>query len=198
VTQPKVRTAPAADDTARFLLDVHLYEYQTLTTRATYYIVMGTSTWPLIISFIGFLATVWHNLPEQESSRYGFFLFWWIGALGAQLALIFWTFLVCEQYKTILYIETRLRPLVQDLVHTADFWLYEQKLRGRTRLKKWLELQTELWMFVAILAIALYRVLWFHRFDLFDWVGLAMNLVVLVPLSLLARSAAKIRHGWEC
>ncbi len=197
MTQPSVRTARATDDTERLLLDVHLYEYQTLTTRATYYIVMGTSTWPLIISFIGFLATVSHNLPEQESSRYGFFLFWWTGSLGAQLALIFWTFLVCEQYKTILYIETRLRPLVQNLVRTPDFWLYEQKLRDRTRLKKWLELQTELWMLAAILAVALYRVLWFHRFDLFDWVGLAMNLVVLVPLSLLARSAAMIRQNWE-
>jgi hypothetical protein len=65
------------------------------------------------------------------------------------------------------------------------------------RVKKRLELQTELWMLAAILAVALYRVLWFHRFDLFDWVGLAMNLVVLVPLSLLARSAAMIRRNWE-
>jgi hypothetical protein len=187
----------AAAERPKLLLDVHLNEYQALTTRATYYVVMSTAIWPLIFLYLGLLATAWQHLLAPDSDKFGFPLMVWGGGLGVQLALVIWTFLVCEQYKMTLYVERDLRPFVQDIVGTSSFWLYERKLRGRTPLVKWLELQTELWVFVFIMAAVLLRVLIFHKFTPSDWIGLALNLVVLVVLVLMAVSAAKTRHKWE-
>jgi hypothetical protein len=187
----------AAAERPKLLLDVHLNEYQALTTRATYYVVMSTAIWPLIFLYLGLLATAWQHLPEAESTKFGFPLMVWGGGLGVQLALVIWTFLVCEQYKMTLYVEVVLRPLVQGLVGTPGFWKYEQKLRGRTPLLRWLELQTELWVFALMSAAVLLRILLFHGMALLDWIGLALNMVVLVALVLMAVSAAKIRHQWE-
>ena len=186
----------AAAERPKLLLDVHLNEYQALTTRATYYVVMSTAIWPLIFLYLGLLATAWQHLPA-ESAKFGFPLMVWGGGLGVQLALVIWTFLVCEQYKMTLYVERDLRPLVKDLVGTPSFWLYEQKLRGRTPLLKWLELQKELWILILMLIAVLLRILVFHGFGLLDWIGLALNVVILVALVLMAVSAAKIRHQWE-
>ena len=85
-------------DSKRSQLDLHLAEYEALTTRATNYIVMGTIIWPLMVSFVGFLAVIWEHLAPNQSVEYGFFIVIWCGTLGTQLALILWTFLVCEQY----------------------------------------------------------------------------------------------------
>jgi hypothetical protein len=187
----------AAVDTSESLLHVHLNEYQALTTRATYYVVMSTAIWPLIFLYLGFLATIWQKLSPAESADYGVPLMVWGAWLGVQVALLIWTFLVCEQYKTVLYVEKTLRPLVRALVRTPDFWLYEQKLRGRAWLLRWLELQTELWVFVGILVAVALRIWKDHGFAPLDWIGLVLNLVVLVALVLMAVSAAKIRHKWE-
>lgn len=184
-------------DPSQLLLQVHLYEYQALTTRATYYVVMSTAIWPLIFFYLGFLTTIWQRMSGEQSTEYAFPLMVWGGGIGAQLALTIWTFLVCEQYKMVLYVERELRPLVHDLVRTPDFWLYEQKLRGRTPLLKWLELQTELWVFILMVAAVVIRILTSHQFSEWDWIGLTLNLVVLVALILLAISAGKIRHKWE-
>jgi hypothetical protein len=181
---------------SRFLLDIHLNEYQALMTRSTYYVVMSTAIWPLIFLYLGLLATAWQHLPAKE---YGFPLIVWAGGFGVQLALWFWTFLVCEQYKTVLYIERNLRPLVQALVGTPTFWQYEPflKQQRRTPLSRWLELQTEFWVVISIITAVLVRILMSHHFTLWDWIGLAVNVVVLAILILLAVSAAKTRHQWE-
>ncbi|MGP8252336.1 MAG: hypothetical protein ACLQHF_09895 [Terracidiphilus sp.] len=185
------------DTSNRFLLDAHLNEYQALTTRATYYVVMSTAIWPLIFLYLTFLVTVWQTLSKAESADYGVPLMVWGGGLGVQVALLIWTFLVCEQYKIVLYVEKDLRLRVQNLMPTPDFWLYEQKLRPRTRPLRWLELQTELWVFVGILVAVVLRIWISHGFAALDRIGLTLNLVALVALVLMAVSAAKIRHKWE-
>jgi len=184
-------------ETSKFLLEIHLIEYQALTTRATYYIVMSTALWPLIFLYLTFLATVWQHLHETDLAKYGVPLMVWGAGLGVQIALVIWTFLVCEQYKTVLYVEKQLRPLVQDLVGTPDFWLYEQKLHGRTPLVRWLELGTEVWLLVLILAAVVLRAWLPPAFTRLDWIGLVLNSVVFMVLVLMAVSAAKIRHKWE-
>lgn len=183
-----------------FLLQVHLNEYQALMTRATYYVVMSTAIWPLIFLYLSLLMTAWHRFSEQGNAvEYGFPLIAWGGGFGVQLALWFWTFLVCEQYKTVLYIERPLRRRIEALVGTPEFWQYEPFLKQQRQapVAKWLELQTEFWVVVSIVAVVVARVLISHHFTFWDWMGLTLNLVVLVIITSLAVVAAKTRHKWE-
>ena len=150
-----------------------------------------------MVSFISFLAAIWQHLTPTQSDEFGFLIVFWGGTLGIQLALILWTFLVCEQYKIVFYIEKKLWPHIRTLVRTSDFWLYEQQLRERKQLKKWLELQTELWVFIIILAVVLFRLWTSHRFVLWDWIGLTANAVLFGVLVFWAITAAKIRQKWE-
>jgi uncharacterized membrane protein len=181
------------------VLDVHLNEYQALTTRATYYIVLNSAVWPLMFALFGLLVTSLAYFTADNRREYAFPILVWAGGFGAQLALVIWTFLVSEQYKIVLYIEKYLRPLVRDQVGTSDFWLYEALLRKRRRgwPSRWLELQTELTVLVLLLAVISARVLVFRKFTPVDWAGLAANIVILVILCMQAATAARIRHQWE-
>ena len=184
-------------DSRRSQLDLHLAEYEALTTRATNYIVMGTIIWPLMVSFVGFLAVVWEHLTPDQSCEYGFFIVIWCGTLGIQLALILWTFLVCEQYKLVLYIEKELRPRVSNLVGDENFWLYERKLRKQPRINKWFELTTDFWIFIFILAVVIFRLITSHEFVYWDWIGLSLNLAVFGVLLFWGVTAARIHQKWE-
>lgn len=193
MTEDSKQNSEIAADTSHLLVQAHLNEYQALTTRATYYIAMSTAIWPLIFVYLGLLGTAWQHLSSADSAKFGFPMIVWGGLLGVQIALWFWTFLVCEQYRTVLYIERDLRQLVEAVVGTPSFWLYER----RTRRARWLELQTEFWVVVLILTGALLRALVFPRFTSLDWIGLAVNVLVLSVLVWMAVSAARIRHKWE-
>jgi hypothetical protein len=198
---------------AKLLIDVHLAEYQALMARATNYIAMGAATWPLGVSLLGFfmafLALLWQHLTEAQVQEYSFFIVGWLSVFAIQLVLIFWTFLVREQYKTVLYIETRLRPLVQDLVQTPNYWLYEKKLQELTmspktmshkclrELHRWLELQTEFWVFTLFSAVIVYRIYTAHHFASWDWIGVTGNAVAFVVLAYWAAAVAKLRQQWE-
>ncbi len=182
-------------------------------TRATNYISMGAATWPLGVSLLGFLAAffalLWQHLTEAQIHKYSFFIEGWLSVLAIQLALLFWTFLVREQYRTTFYLETKLRPLVRDLVQTQNFRLYEKKLPELTMsdktilrklfrvLHKWLELQTELWVFILFAIVILYRIYTVHGFWFLDWLGVAVNAVAFVLLVYWALAVAKIRQQWE-
>ncbi len=67
---------------------------------------------------------------------------------------------------------------------------------------KWFELRTEFWVMVAIVIAALLRLLipslqpQNDRFILWDGIGLTSNVIVLVVLTLMARSAAKSGTKW--
>lgn len=188
--------AKEEDKDRRFLIDLHLAEYQTLADRATNYIVGGTIVWPLMVSFLGFLVTVWEHLTPDRSTEYGFFILVWCGALGIQLALILWTYLVCEQYKLVLYIEKELRPRICSLVQSDDFWLIERKLRKHTSVNKWFELMTEFWVFLGIVIIVLFRYSVLRGFTFLDWIGLSLNLIVFGTLLFWGATAAKTHQKW--
>jgi hypothetical protein len=196
------------EHTSQLLIQVHLAEYQALMARATNYIAMGAATWPLGVSLLGFItaffALLWQHLTEAQIQKFSFFIVGWLSVFAIQLAFIFWTFLVREQYKTALYLETKLRPLVQDLVQTPNFWLYEKKLPELTMshkslrlLHKWLELQTELWVFLLFVVVILYRIYTAHGFGFWDWIGVAGNVVAFVLLVYWAVAVAKLRQQWE-
>jgi hypothetical protein len=193
VTEDIKQNPQASSDGSELLLEVHLHEYEALTNRATYYIAMSTAIWPLIFIYLGLLGTAWQHLSPADSAKFGFPLIAWGGSLGIQIALAFWTFLVCEQYKTVLYLERDLRPLVQPLLSTPDFWLYER----RKRQPRWFELLTEFWIVVLILTVVVLRAFVFPGFTALDWIGLALNVFVLSVLIWMAVAAAQIRHGWE-
>ena len=185
------------EDSRRLLMDLHLSEYQTLTARATNYIIMGGIVWPLMISFVGFLGAMWEHLSPSQSAQYGFFMIGWCSALGVQMALILWTFLACEQYKLVRYIEKDLRTRICQLVGSDGFWLFQKRPARRSRIARWFELMTEAWVMTGIIAVALFRLAMTHGFSLLDWIGLSLNLIIFSVLLFWGIRAAKIRQQWE-
>src|SRR5208282_5722960 len=93
------------------LLNIHLSEYQALTNKATYFIVISAGLWPVIGLYLTVVATLWSHFAGNP---YGLSGVIWLSAVVVQVTLFVWTNLLWDQYTIVLYIETRLRPLIRD------------------------------------------------------------------------------------
>jgi hypothetical protein len=192
MASPPVRTTP----NPALLIQAHTNEYQALYTRATYFITLSSSVWPLIILYLTFVALIWNLLPPKPWRAP---VLTWTSGVVVQVILVVWVNLMLEMYRVILYIEKYLRPLVQDLVGTPGFWLYEPLLmlqRRASPFAAWWEFVVPGAMSIALLAAALIRIL-SHGWLMWDSVGLPCNMGVLVLLSLHSLAAVKTRRAWE-
>src|ERR1700752_4029484 len=90
------------------LLQVHLAEYQMLTTRCNYWIAIQAAFIPVVFVILGVVAAGWGHIDAR-------ILLW-----GAIFLLVFGvihiTEVLAEHYKATLYMESELRKAVRDLV----------------------------------------------------------------------------------
>ena len=160
-------------------LDVCLAEYEALTTRSTYWIVIQASLWPIAVLFLGLTASAWVNLNHA--------LLVWSGALVVQLVAASWYYGGLEVYNCVRYIEAHLRPHIEELVGREDFFEWERYLaaqRGNRPL--WFEEMTV----GRGCAIGLLLVAWLRwPLDPGDRYGLSLNLA-FYPLV----ASAMLRH----
>jgi hypothetical protein len=155
-------------------LQLHIAEYNALTTRSSYYIVIAASLYPILILVISGILALWNSVTHV--------LIVWSAVFAVQA----FSFAMIDnarwQYENIYYIEKILRPLVDALVGKIAFWTYEQILsqqRGKT--PQWWECTPAMWGGVAIVAASferLYELNWPHLGALRgqEWVGFVVDL----------------------
>lgn len=117
---------------ASLLVQLHLAEYQALTTRNTYWITLQYGVWPILLLVLTLVAQVRTSFNPE--------LLVWGAALIIQGGVLAYYASLYEIYNNIRYIETALRPLVEALVSSRRFWGYEPYVsRHRALSPSWWE-----------------------------------------------------------
>lgn len=152
-------------------LQVHLTEYQSLTSRCNYWISIQFALLPLFLAVVGIVAEMWKSALNRG-------LLLWGGMLVIQVITLIWVQLGLEIYNAVLYMECELRPLVGRPSSAAQhLWGYEAFLaRQRSRAPRWEEFGMVVGNLIAIALIAAFRLPLSGR----DWLGLGVNIVFLV------------------
>jgi hypothetical protein len=106
-------------------LQVHLYEYNALATRLTYWITLQYATYALAAGSLGFIAQAWGHIEPRLLA---------CASLLIQLILL-WALVqtTYEIYTYVVYIETDLRPRISRLVDSHCFWRFEKFLSVERR-----------------------------------------------------------------
>src|SRR5258708_2627795 len=104
------------------LTQLHIAEYQALTTRSSYWIILQASLLPAVPIYLALASqVVSKNVMRKE-------IYVWGALAGLQLIAILWANVLAENYAAVNYIERYLRPLAEDTVRTTLFWGYEPYL----------------------------------------------------------------------
>src|SRR5690348_13247728 len=103
---------PISDLSAELQLQVHLAEYNALTTRRDYFMVTSFSVWPLAVLFLALMG----------QSHFSWVSKVWCSLAGLQALTIMWYYCIWEQYVNVHYTECRLKPKLVNLLGNADFW----------------------------------------------------------------------------
>jgi hypothetical protein len=174
------------------LIQLHVAEYQALTTRASYWIVLQISLLPVVPIYLTLAAELWKSnvIIYRE-------IVIWSTVAGLQLIGIVWAHTVVEQFNVVRYIELYLRPLVKQAAASEIFWNYEPHLsRHRPAVMQWGG------YFITLLSLAIVTITGITRYQtgvwsLWDTLGLILNLIFLVTMSLLFYSAQNMLREWS-
>jgi hypothetical protein len=114
------------------IVEVHIAEYQAITSRSSSLIIIASSIWPMLIVLLSVIAYAW--TPQRSP-----YLVWSICAIG-EFSLFYWAENSWQQMNNIRYIEKFLRPKLEVALSTQRFWHYEQYLHNqRTAALQWWE-----------------------------------------------------------
>jgi hypothetical protein len=170
------------------LLQLHMYEYQALTTRVTYLVTVLYALWPVVFGAIAFLASLWDNHRHSYVE--------WTGLLlGETLAAAFY-FTSCEICTHVCYLETELRQRVARITADSAFWGWEPWLGSfRSGLHsspglRWWELWPSWCVAGAICGIGIQQWPWNRG----DYAGFGLAIVGLAVILLLSLRLKKIRR----
>ena len=102
-------------------MELHIAEYEALMTRISYLLQVQYAFWPVALVIVAIAAQIWSS---EWGQAHGWFIAW--GTLASLIVIAFaWGRLLCELFQDVMYIEHKLRPRVEQLVGSAEFWLYE-------------------------------------------------------------------------
>jgi hypothetical protein len=153
------------------LIQLHVAEYQALTTRNTYWITIQFSVWLLILTYVTLISAIWLAKPNLPA-MYTPFIIWGSGIL-IQIALAGWYYAGHETYRNLCYVERDLRSMVQEAVGTSQFWQYEPFLAARRpRSPMWSESGPALGLIAALVIAVWLR----HAFWGKELIGPVLNL----------------------
>lgn len=174
-------------------IDLHIAEYNALTTRSTYFINIQFVLLTALIAWIIVIGNIWNTKLE--------YLLNWLLLIGAQILGIINANLAWENYCIIRYTERELKPKIIDLIKKETFWGYETylvKLRDTKQTKISLIFMDFLWTLMAgviIIATAIYR---FNNWIEWDWLGIILNFLLFVALFMKTYQTVKLRlNFWK-
>lgn len=114
------------------IVEVHIAEYQAITSRSTSLILISSSIWPMLILLLSVIGPHW----DTQRNPY---LLWSICTIG-EFSLFYWAENSWQQMNNIRYIEKVLRPELEVALSSQRFWHYEQYLhKQRTAALQWWE-----------------------------------------------------------
>jgi hypothetical protein len=198
-------TSPSVPDSssALGLLQLHIAEYNALTTRNTYYITIAASFFPVLLLVLTILVAIWNSLNHA--------LLIWASGTVVQLFVLAWIENAWQQYKNLKYIEGELRLLVSAVVEGSSvFWNYERWLAdGRHGATLWWEYAPAAGAACTMISVVAGRlvalVAEIHRkprlgdFGWLDWVGILANIVCFIVVLRHTRELLSLRgslfHG---
>lgn len=108
------------------LTQLHVAEYQALTTRFTYWLTLQYALWPILLLALTFLA----QARGAISAR----VLLWAATIITQVVVLAYYQALCESYKNVHYIERYLRREVQKVVGQVPFWEYERYIKSHRTL----------------------------------------------------------------
>ena len=171
------------------LTQLHIGEYQALTTRSSYWIILQASLLPAVPIYLALAVQVWSaNVMRKE-------IVVWGALAGLQLIALLWANVLAENYAAVNYIERYLRPLAEDTVGAALFWGYEPYLTLHRPTKRY---QGE--VFIPALGVIVFfttcyvRSSTYSRWDIGGGIANAILLYLLLRKSL---KAVKIIRQWS-
>jgi hypothetical protein len=176
----------------RPLIQLHLGEYQALTTRATYNEAFCTALWGVVMGYLTLMATIWPHINNKV-------MFAWISLMAVETMFIWIAGFLLDEYLIVLYIETSLAPSVAiELGEKQEFWLWEKflkKRRGHTLPLVWEWGMTAL-VLIGMVSLLIWRVKTNAYLSNWDWLGLP-SFGLLLLLAKLARAITAARIEWS-
>jgi hypothetical protein len=174
-------------------IDLHIAEYNTLTTRATYFINIQFVLLTALIAWIVVIGQIWN--PKID------YLLNWGLLLGSQIIGVINANMAWETFSIVRYIESDLKPKIRHLIKKDSFWSYESYLiiqRGGKFNKKWVPFMDFFWVVLAafvFIGITIYRIQnWFY----IDWLLAILNLLLLVFLAIRTYQTVMMKvHSWK-
>jgi len=159
------------------LVQLHLAEFNALTTRNNNWVAIQVGIWTLILLYITVASTVWAFNWQAKGDFEPYII--WASGLIIQLALLILYFTIQEVYRNVYYIEHELRELIQPLAGNNAFWQYERFLAIDTKRKPaWTDASATVGFLGAFVAATLIRYPWHSAFDKREVIGFIVNLLL--------------------
>ena len=171
--------------TSLLLLQVHLAEYQALTTRCTYWLVVEYGFYSVLAIYVALVGQIWNTMSHA--------LLAWGSGVVVQLIELVWLATVVERYRATRYIERELRAMVRSLVEADSFWGYEShlaRMRGAGN-TLWAEYMPVVLTLVGLVLIAFLR----HPLSREDYLWLALNVALFVCIVMM--TVGVVRTRWD-
>lgn len=105
------------------LIQLHIAEYQMLTTRCTYWSIMPTALWPILIGILLLMTQVQAIIKNRE-------ILGWGAAIFVQIVVLIHYWTVTDYYQVVYYIENKLRQNINAVIGEQKFWEYESYLKS--------------------------------------------------------------------
>jgi len=151
-------------------LEVHLAEYSVLSGRCTAWLSLMVPIWAILATFLAVIAVCWSLFSDHVV------LAWTLG-IGGQLVLLMWFQTIEEQYRAVIYIQTKLRPRIQKLISGSKFWTYESYSAGRDDFLSW----WGEWFGPSLVLILLVVILVIRKnLQIIDYVGVSANVLLFI------------------
>jgi hypothetical protein len=171
------------------VVQLHIAEYQALTTRGSYWLVLQISLLPVVPIYLGLAAQVLQSgLLVKE-------VVVWVTVAGLELIGIVWAQIMLEHYTAVKYIEFYLRPMVENLVDSKMFWGYEPHLvKHRPISQRFADASIPL---LGLIVFGITLTIRFRDFSRWDIGGVILNLMLLWLLWKQNQVAQRVRREWS-
>ncbi len=178
-----------AEDERNALLQLCLAEYQALTTRCSYWIVLQIGLLPVVPVYLVLAVTVWQSGVIIRE------VVLWTTLAGLQLIALLWAQTMIEQFAIVKYIECYLRRILETVVDGDLFWGYEPYLVMHRPVKSIYGGLSVPFLIVVVLAVTLICRL--KEFSRWDFCGVVVNLMLLVIVCWSTYTAGKLQREWS-